>query len=77
MRRVGSFEAKTHFSRLIDDVVQGETILITRKGKPVAELRPARGLETIPPDKAIDQLFSIDARLGISVRRLIEEGRRH
>ncbi|MDX1980834.1 MAG: type II toxin-antitoxin system prevent-host-death family antitoxin [Bryobacteraceae bacterium] len=35
-------EAKTQFSRLLDSVLEGETVLITRNGVPVAELVPAR-----------------------------------
>jgi prevent-host-death family protein len=35
-------EAKTNFSRLLDRVLEGEEILITRNGVPVAELVPAR-----------------------------------
>ena len=31
-----------HFSRLLDLVLQGETVSITRNGKRVAELVPAR-----------------------------------
>jgi prevent-host-death family protein len=39
-QQVGSFEAKTHLSRLLDEVEKGSSIVITRHGKPVAELRP-------------------------------------
>jgi prevent-host-death family protein len=35
-------EAKTQFSKLLDRVLEGEEILITRNGAPVAELIPAR-----------------------------------
>ena len=35
-------EAKTHFSKLLDYVLEGEEVLITRNGVPVAELLPAR-----------------------------------
>jgi len=35
-------EAKTQFSRLLDCVLQGEEVRITRNGVPVAELVPAR-----------------------------------
>ena len=35
-------EAKTHFSKLLDRVLEGEHVLITRNGLPVAELVPAR-----------------------------------
>jgi prevent-host-death family protein len=35
---VGSFDAKTHFSELIDQAEKGEDIIITRRGKPVAKI---------------------------------------
>lgn len=38
---VGAFEAKTHFSQLIERAIHGEVIFITRRGKPVAKLVPA------------------------------------
>ncbi|NJK91526.1 MAG: type II toxin-antitoxin system Phd/YefM family antitoxin [Blastochloris sp.] len=38
---VGAFEAKTHLSRLLDQVEQGALVTITRHGKPVAQLMPA------------------------------------
>jgi len=40
IKEVGAFEAKTHLSRLLDEVAGGETIYITKHGKQVAELRP-------------------------------------
>lgn len=40
MREVGVFEAKTHLSELLAAVEAGERIVITRRGKAVAELRP-------------------------------------
>ena len=42
MKSVGAFEAKTHFSQLLDKVASGETITITRHGAPVAHLVPAK-----------------------------------
>ena len=38
VQEVGSFEAKTHFARLLDAVEKGEKIYITRRGKRVAQL---------------------------------------
>jgi prevent-host-death family protein len=35
-------DAKTNFSKLLDQVLEGEQVLITRNGSPVAELVPAR-----------------------------------
>ena len=33
-------EAKIHLSALLDDVARGETIIITKRGRPVARLTP-------------------------------------
>jgi prevent-host-death family protein len=40
-------EAKTQFSRLLDKVLEGEEVVITRNGTPVAELVPARKQRTL------------------------------
>jgi prevent-host-death family protein len=40
MTTVSSYEAKTHLPRLIRAVERGETVIITRHGKPVAKLAP-------------------------------------
>ena len=37
---IGIFESKTHFSEIIQRVMDGERFYITRRGKRVAELRP-------------------------------------
>lgn len=40
MRTVSLKEANQQFSKLIQDVERGETVVITRRGKPVARLSP-------------------------------------
>jgi prevent-host-death family protein len=40
MRTVSIRDANQNFSRLIKEVEAGETVVITRQGKPVAELKP-------------------------------------
>lgn len=40
MTTVNMHEAKTHLSRLVERVAQGETVVIARAGKPVAKLVP-------------------------------------
>lgn len=37
---VNIHQAKTHLSRLIEDVAAGEEVIIARNGKPVARLLP-------------------------------------
>ncbi|MFI0397183.1 type II toxin-antitoxin system Phd/YefM family antitoxin [Paracoccus jiaweipingae] len=41
MREIGTFEAKTHLSELLAAAEAGESVLITRRGTPVAQLGPA------------------------------------
>ena len=41
MRHVGSYQAKTHLPALLKEVEKGETIVITRRGVPIAHLVPA------------------------------------
>ena len=40
MHPVTVHEAKTHLSRLLREVVEGEDVVITRSGRPVARLVP-------------------------------------
>lgn len=82
MDRVGAFEAKTHFSALLERVAKGETIEITRRGKVVARLVPAPGDEAERRQRAaeaIDRLKDLrqGATLGgLSWKSLRDEGRR-
>ncbi len=43
MTSVNIHEAKTHLSRLLERVAQGERIVISKAGRPVADLVPHRG----------------------------------
>jgi prevent-host-death family protein len=43
MKRVGCNEAKTHLPRLLVRVQKGETITITKYGRPIAKIVPAAG----------------------------------
>jgi prevent-host-death family protein len=43
MQTVNIHAAKTHLSRLLDAVANGEEILIARAGRPVARLVPLQG----------------------------------
>ncbi|RJX31247.1 MAG: type II toxin-antitoxin system Phd/YefM family antitoxin [Desulfurivibrio sp.] len=35
-------EAKTHFSSALEKVARGETVVLCKRNKPVAEIRPVR-----------------------------------
>ena len=40
MRTINIHQAKTHFSKLVDAVMEGESIVIAKAGKPVVKLVP-------------------------------------
>ncbi len=49
---IGAFEAKNKLGMLLDKVAQGEEIIITRHGKPVARLVPNTVKIDVPQARA-------------------------
>jgi prevent-host-death family protein len=80
MENVGSFEAKTHLAQLLERVAQGEEFTITKHGKPVARLVPATATNPKPDVRAaveaMKQFRKRQTLGGLSIREMIEEGRR-
>jgi prevent-host-death family protein len=52
MVQVTVAEAKTQLSSLLDAVEAGETVVITRRGKPIAELVPRCSVRDLLPQLA-------------------------
>ncbi|HXJ14847.1 MAG TPA: type II toxin-antitoxin system prevent-host-death family antitoxin [Candidatus Limnocylindrales bacterium] len=79
MRKVGLFEAKQKLSELVERAARGERIGITRRGKLVASIGPAPS-EKADLRKIFDEFEKIRKRSkkipGVTVKSLIEEGRR-
>ena len=40
MENIGAYEARTHLPRLLERVMRGESLTITRHGRPLARLVP-------------------------------------
>ena len=80
MKTVGSFEAKTHFSNLLEQVGKGERFTITKHGVPVAMLIPLEIHSHEDRLKAIQELRTFregnSLPEGMTIRDLINEGRR-
>ncbi len=81
MRYVGAFEAKTHLSRLLDAVEQGETITITKRNRPVARLVPAESVDRERTTAAVENIRRLRRRINWqgSVEEILkfrDEGRR-
>jgi prevent-host-death family protein len=78
MDTVGAYEAKTHLPKLLERVMKGERITITKHGMPVAVLQPPDPGGKTDIKSVIDELrrFRKRHRLGgLSVREMVEEGR--
>ena len=79
MVTVGSYEAKTRLPELLRRVEEGERVIITRHGRPVALLTAPSGVPEMTTGEAIRELaaFGEGRRLGpsLTLRELIEEGR--
>jgi len=78
MTTVSVSEARAKLSQLLDKVVQGEQVIITRQGVPIATLVPI-GLEN---ENAVDQAIDSIRRLRqgrklrpAKIRDLIDQGR--
>src|SRR5271166_2932908 len=56
MITVGAFEAKTHLSTLLDRVAGGEEVVITKHGKPVAQLVSAARIDREQVNDAFEKL---------------------
>lgn len=80
MDTVGLFDAKTHLSALLERVAQGQEITITKHGTPVALLVPAGNRQKKDPRKVAERIRALRRGVklkGLTVRQLIEEGRRY
>jgi prevent-host-death family protein len=79
MKQVGVYDAKTHLARLLAEVERGETVTITRHGRPIAKLVPVtRSRRTV--EEAIEAMreFRRGRTLGGNkIKDLIEEGRHY
>jgi len=80
MREVGSFEAKTHLASLLDAALAGETIVITKHGKPVAHLCPPDTASRERAKKAAETLKTLRGKVSVmtnhEIIKLRDQGRR-
>ena len=78
---VGAFQAKTHFSQLLERVAKGEEITITKHDLPVARLVPANRPSRQHIARIFQQMDALRQSLPkskdkTSLKELINEGRR-
>jgi len=77
MSEIGAYEAKTHLPKLLERVQKGERFIITRHGRPVAELTPIADRDSVRIRKAIGELRAIRngfARRGVDLKSVLRPG---
>jgi prevent-host-death family protein len=79
MDSVGAYEAKTQLSKLLERVMKGERITITKHGVPVAVLQPPDPGTSTDIKTMISEIRKFREKHSLkdhSLKNLIEEGRR-
>jgi prevent-host-death family protein len=76
---IGTYEARTHWSEVIQDVKKGEHYVITHHGEPIAELIPPKPQTKQERSKhAARRLLDLMAQrpaTSVDIKGTIEEGR--
>lgn len=80
MQTIQASEAKTHFLRILDQVERGETVVITRHGKPVARIQPEPASGAEEARDAFEQMRELRKRIKpMTIEEILsarDEGRR-
>jgi prevent-host-death family protein len=74
---VSAYDAKTHLPRLLERAARGERFVITRHGKPVAQLVPFEEGDAASVRAAIERVAAIRSKLarqGVSLGSVLETG---
>jgi len=82
-QEIGAFEAKTHFSKILEKVENGDDFIITKRGKPVAKIipfikysNPMTRKEAIEAMREMRKLYRGNPG-DDNIKDLINEGRRY
>ena len=78
---IGAFEAKTHFSRILEKTEKGEDFIVTKRGKPVAKIIPFQQEPKMTRMEAFEKLAEMRKLYrgkpgSFNIREAIEEGRK-
>ena len=77
MAEISAYDAKTRFPQLLERVQRGEQFVITKHGRPVAELVPATKRDPDKTRKLIASMRSLRASLenrGVRLSEIRKEG---
>ena len=77
---IGAFEAKTHFSQIIEKAEQGADFIITKRGKPVAKIIPFEKEPKMTQKEVLEKFRELRKSYrgepgSFNIREAIEDGR--
>ncbi len=79
MKTIGNYEARTHWSEILQGVKNGERYVILHKGEPIAELIPPQGdNKQVRSRRAAEKmlrLMAARASVEVDINALVDEGR--
>ncbi len=80
-QQIGAFEAKTHFSQILDKVEHGGNFVITKRGKPVAKIIPFQKEPEMTRQEAFEKMKELRKNYrgepgSFNIREAIEDGRK-
>jgi len=78
---IGIYDLKNNLSSVLEEVMEGREITVTKHGRPVARIAPVSPASPADRAAAIEALHALGARVksmpdGLTIRDLIDEGRR-
>lgn len=79
MQEIGAYDAKTHLPQLLERTQKGEHFVITKHGRPVAELVPVTRTDGEAVRRTISNIRVFRETLrkrGIQMQRLLKKGER-
>ena len=79
MQTIQASVAKTKFLSILDDVERGESVIVTRHGKPIARIVPEAQIDRERVERAIESMRALRQRIGkVSLEEILsarDEGR--
>ena len=83
MQTIGSYQAKTNLSKLLEQVAQGKGYIITKHGVPIAMLVPPKNLSSVDYNSAVLQMKDFTNSMKtkitkkVSIKEMKNEGRKY
>ena len=80
MREIQASDAKARLPQLLDDVERGETLIITRHGRPIARIVPEVNRRQEEVDRALASIRELRKRTLKGIEEILsakEEGRKY